>query len=61
MDLDGFFLTEDMTAAPGEPAPPADDSAEQESLFDACTYRGPRNRRGVHNTAALDPFGNVAI
>ncbi len=63
MDLDDFFLTETFTDQPDtmtEPTPEAP-TAEQGALFDACTYRGPRNRRGVHNTAALDPFGNLAV
>ncbi len=65
MDLDGFFLVEDMTAAPAaEPAPDPDPDpgdGEQLALIAVSTYRGPRNRRGVRNTAALDEFGNVAI
>ncbi len=60
MDLDDFFLTEDLTTT-DEPAAAEPPAAEQGALFDACTYRGPRNRRGVDNTAALDPFGNIAV
>lgn len=63
MDLESFFLTEDFTATHDDtPAgPDTPDRPEQLALLDACAYRGPRNRRGVHNTAAIDPLGNIAV
>ncbi len=61
MPAEDFFITEDFTATPAAPAKPAAETVEQGTLFDACTFAGPTNRRGVENVAAIDPFGQLAI
>ena len=60
MTAEDFFLTEDFTTNPATEQPTAE-TAEQGTLFDACTYRGPNNRKGVANVAMLDPFGQPAV
>lgn len=59
-NADEFFLVEDFTTTPAAPAKPAE-TVEQGTLFDACTFAGPENSRGVENVAAIDTFGNLAV
>jgi hypothetical protein len=59
MTVEDFFITEDFTTP--APAKPATETVEQGTLFDACTYAGPTNRRGVENVAAIDAFGNLTV
>ncbi len=59
MTADEFFLIEDFTTTDAPATTPA--TIEQGTLFDACTFTGPQNSRGVSNVAMLDAFGDLAV
>ncbi len=61
MTVEDFFIVEDFTTAPAAEVATAAPVVEQGTLFDACTYAGPTNRRGVANVAMVDAFGNLAV
>ncbi len=60
MTADEFFLVEDFTTTAEATSDAPAETVEQGTLFDACTYSGPINRKGVANVGMLDPFGNLA-